>query len=139
METAGLRKSFKGHPALNGLDLKVPVGSIFGFLGRNGAGKTTTIKILMGILMGDAGAASIFGMPLSNAGTGIKARRRIGFVAEDKELYPYMTVEQMIRFTRPFFPKWRMDLEHRYLKMFDLPPKQKIPALSKGMRSKLML
>ncbi|MGH9656634.1 MAG: ABC transporter ATP-binding protein, partial [Bryobacteraceae bacterium] len=139
METAGLRKSFKGHPALNGLDLKVPTGSIFGFLGRNGAGKTTTIKILMGILKADAGAARLFGMPVSDPATGIKARRRIGFVAEDKELYPYMTVEQMIRFTRPFFPKWRMDLEHQYLKMFDLPPKQKIPALSKGMRSKLML
>jgi len=50
-----------------------------------------------------------------------------------------MTVEQIIRFTRPFFPKWRSDLEQRYLKMFDLPPQKKIPDLSKGMRSKLML
>ncbi|HEX7359984.1 MAG TPA: ABC transporter ATP-binding protein [Bryobacteraceae bacterium] len=139
METAELRKSFKGHPALNGLDLKVPRGSIFGFLGRNGAGKTTTIKILMGMSKADGGSARLFGMPVSDPGTGIKARRRIGFVSEDKELYPYMSVEQVIRFTRPFFPKWRSDLEQRYLKMFDLPPKKKIPALSKGMRSKLML
>ncbi|MFZ0592809.1 MAG: ATP-binding cassette domain-containing protein [Bryobacteraceae bacterium] len=50
IETAGLRKSFKGQAALNGLDLRVPGGSIFGFLGRNGAGKTTTIKLLMGML-----------------------------------------------------------------------------------------
>ncbi|MGA8598706.1 MAG: ABC transporter ATP-binding protein [Bryobacteraceae bacterium] len=50
-----------------------------------------------------------------------------------------MTVEQIIRFTRPFFPKWRSDLEQRYLKMFELPPNKKIPNLSKGMRSKLML
>ena len=50
-----------------------------------------------------------------------------------------MTVEQIVRFTRPFFPNWRDDLAERYLKMFDLPPRQKIPALSKGMRSKLML
>jgi ABC-2 type transport system ATP-binding protein len=50
-----------------------------------------------------------------------------------------MTVEQIIRFTRPFFPKWRDDMEQRYLKMFELPLKQKIPNLSKGMRSKLML
>jgi ABC-2 type transport system ATP-binding protein len=50
-----------------------------------------------------------------------------------------MTVEQIIRFTRPFFPQWREDMEQRYLRMFDLPPKQKIQALSKGMRSKLML
>jgi ABC-2 type transport system ATP-binding protein len=66
-------------------------------------------------------------------------RRRIGFVTEDKELYPYMTVEQVIRFTRPFFPKWRDDLAKRYLSRFELPPGRKIPDLSKGMRSKLML
>jgi ABC-2 type transport system ATP-binding protein len=50
-----------------------------------------------------------------------------------------MTVEGLIRFTRPFFPKWRHDLERRYLRMFELPPGRKIPDLSKGMRSKLML
>jgi ABC-type multidrug transport system ATPase subunit len=48
-------------------------------------------------------------------------------------------VEQILRFTRPFFPNWREDLEKRYLEIFDLPPKRKIPDLSKGMRSKLML
>jgi len=47
IEASELRKSFKGKPALNGLDQRVPAGSIFGFLGRNGAGKTTTIKLLM--------------------------------------------------------------------------------------------
>src|SRR6185295_13892469 len=63
----------------------------------------------------------------------------VGFVTEDKELYPYMTVEQLIYFTRPFFPKWRDDLERRYLRVFDLPPKRKVSDLSKGMRAKLML
>ncbi len=139
IETAGLRKSFKGQAALNGLDLRVPAGSIFGFLGRNGAGKTTTIKLLMGMLKADGGMASLFGRPVSDENAAIEARRRIGFVTEEKELYPYMTVEQIIRFTRPFFPKWRSDLEQRYLKMFELPPKRRIRDLSKGMRSKLML
>ena len=139
IEATGLCKSFKGHPALSGLDLRVPAGSIFGFLGRNGAGKTTTIKLLMGLLKSDSGAARVFGLPPGDAGKGIEIRRRIGFVTEDKELYPYMTVEQIIRFTRPFFPKWRDDLGRRYLKLFDLPPNRKIPDLSKGMRSKLML
>jgi ABC-2 type transport system ATP-binding protein len=125
LETNQLCKSFKGRPALQGLDLAVPAGSIFGFLGRNGAGKTTTIKTLLGLLHSDSGSAHVFGLPVADA--------------DDKELYPYMTVEQIIRFTRPFFPKWRTDLERRYLDMFDLPPKRKIPDLSKGMRSKLML
>ena len=139
IETSQLTKSFQGRPVLRGLDLRVPKGSIFGFLGRNGAGKTTTIKMLMGLLRADSGAARVFGIPVSNADQAIEIRRRVGFVTEDKELYPYMTVGQIIRFTRPFFPKWRADLERRYLKMFDLPPQRKIPDLSKGMRSKLML
>src|SRR5579863_2896522 len=139
IETNRLTKSFDGTPALHGLDLRVPKGSVFGFLGRNGAGKTTTIKTLMGLLRSDSGTARVFGIQVADADRSIEVRRRIGFVTEDKELYPYMTVEQIIRFTRPFFPKWRNDLERRYLQMFELPPKRRIPALSKGMRSKLML
>jgi ABC-2 type transport system ATP-binding protein len=139
IETTQLKKSFKGQLALRGLDLRVPTGSIFGFLGRNGAGKTTTIKTLMGLSRCDSGTAHVFGIPVTDADRSIEIRRRIGFVTEDKELYPYMTVAEIIRFTRPFFPKWRDDLEKRYLNMFDLPPKQNVPDLSKGMRSKLML
>jgi ABC-2 type transport system ATP-binding protein len=139
IETHQLCKSFKDHAALRGLDLHVPAGSIFGFLGRNGAGKTTTIKTLMGLLRADTGSAHVFGVPVTDADSAAGVRRRIGFVTEDKELYPYMTVEQIIRFTRPFFPDWRRDLEQRYLEMFELPKARKIPDLSKGMRSKLML
>jgi ABC-2 type transport system ATP-binding protein len=111
IETNQLRKSFKGQPALRGLNLRVPRGSIFGFLGRNGAGKTTTIKTLMGLLRSDSGAARVFGVQVTDPDRSIEVRRRIGFVTEDKELYPYMTVEQIIRFIRPLFPRWRHDLE----------------------------
>lgn len=139
IETSQLCKSYKDKQALRGLDLRVPAGSIFGFLGRNGAGKTTTIKTLMGLLRADSGSALVFGSPVADADHSVEIRRRIGFVTEDKELYPYMTVEEIIRFTRPLFPKWRHDLERRYLEIFELPLKSKIPDLSKGMRSKLML
>src|SRR6202046_3611019 len=121
IETNQLTKSFKGKQALSGLDLSVPAGSIFGFLGRNGAGKTTTIKTLMGLLRADSGTAQVFGIPVADADRSIAIRRRIGFVTEDKELYPYMTVEQIVAFTRSFFPKWRDDLERRYVKQFELP------------------
>jgi ABC-2 type transport system ATP-binding protein len=139
IETHQLCKSFRDQPALRGLDLQVSAGSIFGFLGRNGAGKTTTIKTLLGLLRADSGSAHVFGVPVTDADSAAGVRSRIGFVTEDKELYPYMTVEQIIRFTRPFFPNWRRDLEQRYLEMFELPKARKIPDLSKGMRSKLML
>jgi ABC-2 type transport system ATP-binding protein len=139
VETKGLRKAFGGRPALDGLDLHVPKGSIFGFLGRNGAGKTTTIRLLLGFLKANAGEILVLGQSVTGPATAAGFRERIGFVSENKDLYPYMTVEQIIRFTRPFFPKWRDDLEARYLELFDLPPRKKISDLSKGMRSKLML
>ncbi len=139
IETEQLTKSFRGHKALSGLDLQVPRGAVYGFLGRNGAGKTTTIKTLLGLIRPDGGEVQMFGLPVSDADGSVETRRRIGFVTEDKELYPYMTVEQIIAFARPFFPGWRRDLEQRYLKLFDLPARRKISALSKGMRSKLML
>lgn len=139
IEIEGLRKSFGTHAALDGLDLRVPAGSVFGFLGRNGAGKTTTIKHLMGLIKADRGSALIFGQSVADPGAGISIRRRIGFVTEDKDLYPYMTVDALIRFTRPFFPGWQPDLEQRYLDLFELPRRKLISSLSKGMRSKLML
>jgi ABC-2 type transport system ATP-binding protein len=139
IETSQLCKSFGNKQVLRELNLQVPQGSIYGFLGRNGAGKTTTIKTLMGQLRSDSGEARVFGTHVIDADHSVELRRRIGFVMEDKELYPYMTVEQILRFMRPLFPKWRDDLAQRYLKMFELPPKCKIPKLSKGMRSKLML
>jgi ABC-2 type transport system ATP-binding protein len=59
IETVGLRRAFGGHLAVNGLDLAVPRGSIFGFLGRNGAGKTTTIRLLLGFLRSGSGERPI--------------------------------------------------------------------------------
>jgi ABC-2 type transport system ATP-binding protein len=139
IETRGLRKSYDGSPALRGIDLAVPRGSICGFLGRNGAGKTTTLKLLLSLLRPDAGEIFLFAEPVDSETAAVAARRRIGFVTEEKQLYPYMTVGQTIRFTRPFFPGWRRDLEAKYLKMFQLPESKPVPKLSKGMRTQLML
>lgn len=139
IQTTGLRRLFHGSPALDKLDLQVPAGSIFGFLGRNGAGKTTTIRLLLGLLRPDAGEARLFGNVVAGPDEPAALRRRIGYVSENKHLYPYMTVEQIVRFTRPFFPRWREDLERRYLELFNLPANRRISALSKGMRTGLML
>jgi ABC-2 type transport system ATP-binding protein len=139
LATSGLAKSYGGKPALHGLDLNVPRGSIYGFLGRNGAGKTTTLKLLLGMRRPDAGEIRLFGDAITSEASAIAARRRLGFVSEDKELYSYMTVGQMIRFTRPFFPQWRRDLEEKYLELFQLPLEKPVPKLSKGMRTQLML
>jgi len=139
IETSELRKSYGAMNAVCGLNLQVPAGSIYGFLGRNGAGKTTTIKILLGMARPTSGQASVFGMPADSAVASVDIRRRTGFVGEDKELYDYMTVEETIRFTAAFYPRWRPDLEQRYLRTFELPPGRKVKELSRGMRTKLAL
>jgi ABC-2 type transport system ATP-binding protein len=108
-------------------------------LGRNGAGKTTTLKLLMGIIRPDKGEVSLFGESIDSERSSIAARQRIAFVSEDKDLYPFMTVGQVIRFTRRFFPSWRRDLEEKYLDLFQLPLSKPVPKLSKGMRTQLML
>jgi ABC-2 type transport system ATP-binding protein len=139
IETADLHKRYDDVEAVRGLYLQVPAGSIFGFLGRNGAGKTTTIKVLLGMARPTSGHARVFGLAADAQDTSVEIRRRTGFVSDEKDLYDYMTVEQMIRFTAPFFPRWRLDLEQRYLRTFGLPLDRKIKALSRGTRTKLAL
>jgi ABC-2 type transport system ATP-binding protein len=139
IETVDLHKRFEATDALRGLNLRVPQGSIFGFLGRNGAGKTTTIKVLLGMARATSGQARVLGLPAGDAGASVTIRTRTGFVDETKALYDYMTVDEIIRFTAGFFPGWRRDLEKRYLQTFRLPLQQKTTTLSLGMRSKLSL
>ncbi len=139
IETVDLRKHYEGIEALRGLSLEVPKGSIFGFLGRNGAGKTTTIKVLLGMARASAGEARVFGLPAGAEQASVDIRRRTGFVSDDKELYNYFTVGEMVRFTASFFPRWRKELEDRYLRAFELPADRTVKALSRGMRTKLAL
>src|SRR6267142_467820 len=139
IETDELRKNYGEVEALRGLNLQVPAGSICGFIGRNGAGKTTTIKVLLGMARPTSGRARVFGLPADEQDASVEIRRRTGFVSDDKDLYGYMTVAEMIRFTAAFFPRWRADLQQRYLRTFELPLDRKVKALSGGMRTKLAL
>lgn len=139
IETADLHKRYDGVEALRGLTVRVPRGSIFGFLGRNGAGKTTTIKVLLGMARPTSGTTRVFGMPADDETASVAIRQRTGFVSDEKALYDYMTVGEMVRFTASFYPKWRNDVAERYLRRFDLPVDRAVKALSRGMRAKLAL
>ena len=139
IETRELRKSYGKFEAVRGLSLNVPRGSVCAFLGQNGAGKSSTLRMLLGMARPDSGSGHIFGLKIDDEKDSIRIRERAAFVAEDKRLYDYMTVGQMVRFTKAFFPKWRDDLERRLLEQFELPVDRKIRKLSKGMRTKLAL
>jgi len=139
IETVDLRKRYGAIEALRGLTLRVPSGSIFGFLGRNGAGKTTTMKVLLGMAKPTGGAARVLGLDAADADASVAIRQRAAFVSEDKDLIDSMTVDEIVRFTASFFPRWRGDLEERYRRRFELRGGQRVKTLSRGARSTLAL
>ncbi|HEY6399815.1 MAG TPA: ABC transporter ATP-binding protein, partial [Blastocatellia bacterium] len=139
IETKKLRKIYGEKVAVDGIDLAIKRGSIHGFLGRNGSGKTTTIKMLLGLTYPTSGDARVFGLRPEDRKEGVRIRQRIGFVSEDKGLYDHAKVGQMISFTRSFFPDWDREMEGRLIELFELPLKQSVRKLSKGMRAKLAL
>lgn len=139
IETVDLRKNYAGVEALRGLNLEVPAGTIFGFLGQNGAGKTTAIKILLGMARPTGGSARVFGLDAAAQASSVAIRARTGFVSEDKDLLNHLSVDQTIRFTSGFYPRWRGDQEQHFRTRFALPGDRKVKDLSRGMRAKLAL
>jgi ABC-2 type transport system ATP-binding protein len=93
LEFDGLHKSFGDHHVLEGVTFGVAPGSMFGFCGANGAGKTTTMRIAMGLARADAGEVRWRGRPLDEA-----LRRRIGYMPEERGLYPKMRVAEQITY-----------------------------------------
>ena len=133
----GLVKRFGRHSALDGLDLRVRAGEVHGFLGPNGAGKTTTLRVLLGLLRTDAGAASVLGMdPWRDAAA---LHRRLAFVPGDVSLWPNLTGGEVIDLLGALRggldPARRAELVDR----FQLDPGKKCRAYSKGNRQKVAL
>ena len=139
IETIELKKNYGSHEAVRGLNLSVHPGSVCAFLGQNGAGKSSTIKMLLGMIHPTSGKGSIFGHNIGKERESLLIRQKTAFVAEDKRLYDYMTVSQIVHFTKSFFPKWDHALEAHLVERFELPRDRKIRQLSKGMRTKLAL
>ena len=139
IHTSELTKDYGGFRAVNRLNLSVRAERITGFLGRNGAGKSSTIKMLLGMICPTSGSGTVLGYAIDDPRQSIEIRKHIAYVGEDKGLYGYMTVAELIRFTRSFYSDWQPDLERRLLAEYRLPPHRKVKALSKGMRTKLAL
>src|SRR5919204_1520767 len=134
---AGLVKSFGRTRALDGLDLVVRAGEVHGFLGPNGAGKSTTIRVLLGLLRADAGAATLLGGdPWRDA---VALHRRLAYVPGDVTLWPSLTggeaIDLLGRLRGGLDPKRRDAL----LERFELDPTKKGRAYSKGNRQKVAL
>lgn len=129
IHTEGLSRSFSGFHAVANLNLRVPKGSIYGFLGRNGAGKTTAIKMLAGLIKPESGSVRVLDRePMAFT---VEDRQRIGYLSE-KQILPNLSATTLIDFCRPLYPRWDQDLVQRLLASFRIDPRKKIMALSQG-------
>jgi ABC-2 type transport system ATP-binding protein len=132
---AGLEKRFGSTRALDGLDLEVAAGEVHGFLGPNGSGKTTTLRILLGLLRADRGAATLLdGDPWGDA---VELHRRLAYVPGDVNLWPNLTGGEAIDLLGELRGGLDPGRRDQLLERFDLDPTKKCRAYSKGNRQKV--
>ena len=135
--THGLTKYYGEHCALDGLNLRVAQGMVYGLLGRNGAGKTTAIKMLLGIVHPSYGRAEVLGEDATQLRP--ETRARIAYLAEGHPLYRWMTIGQAVKFTRSFYDRWDQHLLEQILDHFELSVKRRIRRLSRGQQAQVAL
>ncbi len=137
IEIQGLTRAFGTTRALDGLDLHVPAGSVFGFVGPNGAGKTTTIRILLGLARADSGRATVLGTDVLAHPSAVAAR--LGFLPDVPSFYPWMRAPDYLRFCASAFHLDRP--ERRIGLLLDLVGlsgvSTRIGGFSRGMKQRL--
>jgi ABC-2 type transport system ATP-binding protein len=142
ISAAALRKRYGGHAALQGLELSVPRGEIFGFVGPNGAGKTTTIRILATLVLADSGTATIGGIPVAEDPHGV--RELVGYMPDFFGVYDRLTAEEYLEFYAACHGVPRRRRRHvaqELLELVDLGARSddQVDTLSRGMKQRLGL
>ncbi len=137
IEIRGLTKHFGKTIALDGVDLSVPEGSIYGFIGPNGAGKSTTIRILLGLLKKNAGEVRLLGGdPWRD---NVELHRRLAYVPSEVQLWDNMTGGEVIDFLGRLRGSYSKERRAQFIERFDLDPTKKCKTYSKGNRQKVAL
>lgn len=126
----GLVKRYGSKTVVDRLDLEVPQGAVYAFLGDNGAGKTSTIKVLVGMHPPDRGAARILGQDCW--ARAVALRHRVGYVPERPRFYEWMTVSEIGWFTGAFHHAGFLDRYHEWVHKLGLDAKKRLRDLSKG-------
>ena len=132
-----LIKHYGPRRVVDAVNLRVPAGCVYGFLGRNGAGKSTLIKMLLGMVQPDVGRATLLGEDFRQLRPATRAR--IAYLAEGHPLYRRMRVGEAARFTRRFYSTWRDELFDGILDHFRISRRQKVGRLSNGQRAQVSL
>ena len=136
IEIRGLEKSFSMFK-LGPLDLTVPVGAIYGFVGPNGSGKTTTIDLILGMGAKDAGHITVLGS--DHIRDEVEMKRQVGYVSPELNYQAWGKVGRALRFVRDFYPTWDQSYCELLLEEFHLGWGESILSLSFGARIKLAL
>jgi ABC-2 type transport system ATP-binding protein len=137
VEILNLSRTFQRKEALHDVSLVIPRGGVFGLIGVNGAGKTTLIKHLIGAYYAQTGSVRVFG--LDPTVHHVEVLGRIGYVSDERDLTDWMRVDQIINFTRTFFPTWDDGYAKELLELFKLDPKQRVRNLSRGEAARVAL
>ena len=137
IELSHIQKSF-GDFAIRDLNLTVPAGTICGLVGENGAGKSTTIRLLMGALRPDAGAARVLGADVSSPEF-LQVKEDVGVVLDEAYFPESLNALQVGKIMAATYRRWDQKLYDGYLKRFDLPPSKQFKDFSRGMRMKLAI
>ncbi len=133
----GLSRKFGKKTALDNVDLKVSKGRVFGLVGENGAGKTTLIRHVMGLLKAQEGAVRVFGIDPVQDPVGVLSR--IGYLSEDRDLPHWIRVDELMNYTRAFYPDWDDSFAEELRNIFNLDPSAKIKELSRGQKAQTAL
>jgi ABC-2 type transport system ATP-binding protein len=132
-----LSRTFGVKKALNDVSFTVKRGTVFGLVGENGAGKSTLIKHLLGLWRAEEGSVRVFGLdPVADPKAVLG---RIGYLSEQPDLPGWMRVDELLRFTQAFYPKWDMRYAEELREQFGLDPAARVNTLSKGQHAKLGL
>lgn len=126
-----LEKNFDGFQAINGLDLHIKKGSIYGLLGENGSGKTTLIKLLSGIWKPDHGSIELNGKPVYDQ---VDAKSILGYIPDDLNFFTPYTLRELSHLYSRIYPQWNQERYHHMLSQLNLSETRKLGKFSKGMQ-----
>ncbi len=137
IDATDVRKRFGRHEVLRGATLSIPRGAIVGLVGTNGAGKSTLIKCLLGLLRPDTGRVQLFGEDSWTLSA--ESKGRLGYVPQTVQLYPWMKIDQVVRYVAAFYPHWDGAWSNELLDRWQLPRDHRVGPLSPGQMQKLGL
>src|SRR5438477_10072345 len=134
VHVSDLTRRFGATTALDSVSVSLPRGAVYGLVGANGAGKTTLIRHILGLLKAQSGSVRVFGLdPVADP---VAVLSRIGYLSEENDLPSWMRVDELIRYTSAFYPKWEDAYAEELRRTFALDAAAKIKDLSKGQKAR---